>query len=161
MRWKRCLTKVPNIAGRAEEKITAVATMPVPTNSTYGSPSDVVDQGRAQPEPEGQQVDHRLERAGEDSRLPEGPEVGELPAHDRPDRHRFESPADPLHSASSPVSSTNTSSSELARLTAPSGTCQLFERSIPTTAIAGPAGLTESPAASAERRISISFSGEA
>jgi hypothetical protein len=31
--WKRCLTKVPNIAGRALEKITAVATIPVPTNS--------------------------------------------------------------------------------------------------------------------------------
>src|SRR5918992_1346550 len=39
VRWKRSLTKVPNIAGRALEKITAVATMPVPTNSTYSSPS--------------------------------------------------------------------------------------------------------------------------
>ena len=34
MFWKRSLTKVPNIAGSALEKITAVATMPVATNST-------------------------------------------------------------------------------------------------------------------------------
>ncbi len=39
MRWKRSLMNVPNIAGSALEKITAVATMPVPTNSTYSSPS--------------------------------------------------------------------------------------------------------------------------
>ena len=39
MRWKRCFTKVPNIAGSALEKITAVATMPVPTNCTYSMPS--------------------------------------------------------------------------------------------------------------------------
>jgi hypothetical protein len=32
--WKRSLTNVPNIAGSALEKITAVATIPVPTNST-------------------------------------------------------------------------------------------------------------------------------
>ena len=31
--------KVPYIAGSALEKITAVATIPVPTNSTYSSPS--------------------------------------------------------------------------------------------------------------------------
>jgi hypothetical protein len=29
------LTNVPNIAGKALEKSTAVATVPVPTNSTY------------------------------------------------------------------------------------------------------------------------------
>ena len=34
MRWKRSLTNVPNIAGNALEKITAVATIPVPTYST-------------------------------------------------------------------------------------------------------------------------------
>jgi hypothetical protein len=34
VRWKRSLTNEPNIAGSALEKITAVATMPVPTNCT-------------------------------------------------------------------------------------------------------------------------------
>src|SRR3712207_3733756 len=35
VRWNWYLTKVPNIAGKALEKSTAVATVPVPTNSTY------------------------------------------------------------------------------------------------------------------------------
>src|ERR687887_2207888 len=34
VRWNLYLTKVPNIAGNADEKSTAVATVPVPTNST-------------------------------------------------------------------------------------------------------------------------------
>ena len=38
MRWNWYLTKVPNIAGNADENSTAVATMPVPTNSTYEKP---------------------------------------------------------------------------------------------------------------------------
>ena len=55
------------------------------------------------------------------------------------------------HSASSPVSMTKTSSSEAARRTASAGTEPLLERSAPTIAIAGPAGLTASPSASASR----------
>ena len=51
MRWKRCLTKVPNIAGRALEKITAVATIPVPTNSTYSSPSTLFTTVAPSPRP--------------------------------------------------------------------------------------------------------------
>ncbi len=34
VRWNWYLTNVPNIAGKALEKRTAVATIPVPTNST-------------------------------------------------------------------------------------------------------------------------------
>jgi hypothetical protein len=34
VRWNLYLTNVPNIAGNADEKSTAVATMPVATNST-------------------------------------------------------------------------------------------------------------------------------
>jgi hypothetical protein len=34
VRWKRYLMKVENIPGKADEKSTAVATVPVPTNST-------------------------------------------------------------------------------------------------------------------------------
>src|ERR671925_2099305 len=34
VRWNWYLTNVPNIAGKADEKSTAVATVPVPTNST-------------------------------------------------------------------------------------------------------------------------------
>jgi hypothetical protein len=34
VRWNWYLTKVPNMAGNALEKRTAVATVPVPTNST-------------------------------------------------------------------------------------------------------------------------------
>ena len=34
VRWNLYLTNVPNIAGNALEKSTAVATVPVPTNST-------------------------------------------------------------------------------------------------------------------------------
>src|SRR5688500_1897693 len=34
VRWNWYLTKVPNIAGKADENSTAVATVPVPTNST-------------------------------------------------------------------------------------------------------------------------------
>ena len=36
VRWNLYLTKVPNMAGKAEEKSTAVATVPVATNSMYG-----------------------------------------------------------------------------------------------------------------------------
>ena len=34
VRWNRCFTNVENIAGKTLEKSTAVATVPVPTNST-------------------------------------------------------------------------------------------------------------------------------
>ena len=34
VRWNWYLTNVPNIAAKADEKRTAVATVPVPTNST-------------------------------------------------------------------------------------------------------------------------------
>jgi hypothetical protein len=34
VRWNWYLTKVPNMAANAEEKSTAVATVPVPTHST-------------------------------------------------------------------------------------------------------------------------------
>src|SRR5688572_22497565 len=36
VRWNWYFTNVPNMAGKALEKSTAVATVPVPTNSTYG-----------------------------------------------------------------------------------------------------------------------------
>ena len=41
MRWYCCFTSVPNIAGKADANRTAVATVPVPTNSTYGNPPTV------------------------------------------------------------------------------------------------------------------------
>jgi hypothetical protein len=34
VRWNWYFTNVPNIAGKTDEKRTAVATVPVPTNST-------------------------------------------------------------------------------------------------------------------------------
>jgi hypothetical protein len=49
--WKRCLTKTPNIAGRAEEKMTAVATIPVPTNWTYSTPSTLSTSVAPRPRP--------------------------------------------------------------------------------------------------------------
>ena len=65
------------------------------------------------------------------------------------------------HSASSPVSSTNTSSSEAARRIASGGTAPSCARSAPTIAIAGPAGRTRRPCASAFARTSASRSGGA
>ncbi len=38
VRWNWYLTNVPNIAANADEKSTAVATVPVPTNCTYVKP---------------------------------------------------------------------------------------------------------------------------
>ena len=97
-----------------------------------GDAVDFVDQGRAEAEAEGEQVDDRFEHAGEGRPLPVGAEVGDLAAHHPGDRRRFEPPhlrlgrrprsAACAHSASSPVSSTKTSSSEAARTTASSGT---------------------------------------
>src|SRR5690606_24025809 len=112
---------------------------------------DVVDDRRAQPEPEGEQVDDRLERARERRRLPEGAEVRDLAAHDARDGGRL----DAAHqSASSPVSRTKTSSRFAARTIAPSGTAPSGARSDPTMATAGPAGRTRRPAPSARARTS-------
>src|SRR5690606_27098671 len=119
---------------------------------------DVGDQGRAEAETEGQQIDDGFEGAGERGRLPEGPEVGELPAHHGQDHGRFET-AHGLHSASSPVSITKTSSSEPARCTASSGIRPGAAVSAPTIAIAGPAVLTRRPSPSTRLRISARRSG--
>ena len=84
--------------------------------------------------------------------LPVGAEVGDLAAHHAGDRRRFQPPHPArlgAHSASSPVSSTKTSSSVAARTTASSGTTPSSARSEPTIAIAGPAGRTRRPVASA------------
>ena len=118
-------------------------------------PVDLIDDRGPEADPEGQQVDDRLEHAGERGRLPEGAEVGHLAAHHAGDRRRLEPP----HSASSPVRSTKTSSSEAARLTASGGTTPSSARSAPTIATAGPAGRTTSPCASAAARTSVNRSG--
>ena len=157
MRWKRSFTNVPNIAGSALEKITAVATMPVPDELHVLEPVHLVDDGRPQAEPERQQVDHRLEHAREGRRLPEGAEVRDLAAHHAADGGGLQA----SHSASSPVSSTNTSSSDAARRIASGGTTPFVAFSAPTIAMAGPAGRTFSPAASAFARTSASRSGGA
>ena len=41
MCWNEYFTNVPNMDGNADENSTAVATVPVPTNSTYGRPPTV------------------------------------------------------------------------------------------------------------------------
>ena len=118
-------------------------------------PVDLIDDRGPEADAEGQQVDDRLEHAGERGGLPEGAEVGHLAAHHAGDRRRLEPP----HSASSPVSSTNTSSSDAARRTASSGITPSWARSDPTIATAGPAGRTINPCASAAVRTSTSRSG--
>src|SRR5262245_49051491 len=50
VRWNWYLTKVPNIAGKPVETSTAVATVPVPTNSTYRKPA-TVDTSEPNPNP--------------------------------------------------------------------------------------------------------------
>ena len=57
-----------------------------------GDAFDFVDQGGAEAEAEGEQVDERFEQAGEGRPLPVGAEVGELAAHHAGDRRRFEPP---------------------------------------------------------------------
>src|SRR5262249_19682400 len=119
-------------------------------------------------EPERQQVDDRFEQAREGRPAPVGLEVRVLAAHHAAERRWFE-PAQPdpppfhshAHSASSPVRRTKTSSSEAARRTASSGTPPSAARSLPTIAIAGPAGRTLSPAASALALASARRSGGA
>ena len=160
MFWKRCLTKVPNIEGNALEKITAVATMPVADELDVLEVAHAVDKRRAQPDAEGEQVDDRLEHARERRRLPEGAEVRDLPAHHPGDGRGLEAPrANLAHSASAPVSITNTSSSEAARRIASSGTTPFLAFSEPTIATAGPAGLTVRPSDSAAARTSARRSG--
>jgi len=120
-----------------------------------GDAVDVVDERRPEAESEGEQVDHRLDDAGEGAALPEGAEVGHLAAHHAADRSRLQAP----HSSSSPVSRTKTSSNEAGLRTASGGSSPLAERSDPMIAIAGPAGRTVSPPASALLRTSASRSG--
>ena len=75
VRWKRSFTNVPNMAGNALEKITAVATMPCAHILDVVEPVDAVHDRRAKAEAERQQVDHGLEHAREGRGLPEGAEV--------------------------------------------------------------------------------------
>ena len=120
-------------------------------------PVDAVHDRRTEADSEGDQVDDRLEHARKSRGLPVSAEVRHLATHHARDRRRLEPP----HSASSPVSSTKTSSSEAARRIASGGTAPSRARSAPTIAIAGPAGRTARPCVSAFARTSASRSGGA
>ncbi len=74
---------------------------------------------RPEAEPEGDEVDRRLDRRGERRRLPERREVDDLAHEHAAQRRAFETA---LHSISSPVSRTNTSS-RLAGRRSPSRPC--------------------------------------
>ena len=128
-------------------------------------PVDLVDDRRAEPEAEGEQVDRRLEHARERGRLPEGAEVRDLAAHHAGDRRRVEPPG-PDRGSRRPLTPPPRRSAARRRPRArrrggPRRRARRRSsgRSAPTIAIAGPAGRTCRPSASAAARTSASRSG--
>ena len=118
---------------------------------------DAADERRSEPDPESEQVDHRLDQAREGRAAPERPEVRNLAAH----HAEHGGGLDPPHSSSSPVRLTKTPSSELGRVIASSGIRPSGACSQPTITSAGPADRTASPAATAAARTSARRSGGA